>query len=114
MDRVKRLEIGLPVEDEFMAVCSWLGHCSLIHKLDQAVAPSASVNSYQVPDIFAEFQVDGVSIPVLIEVKSKKSNTLSMTPKYRSKLLRYGELMGHPVLVAWKWNNLWIGRAKAF
>lgn len=52
VNRVKRLELGLPVEDEFMAICSWLGQCSLVHKLDQAVAPSASEGCYQVPDFF--------------------------------------------------------------
>ena len=32
--QVKRLDIGLPMEDEFSVVCAWLGGCEIIHKLD--------------------------------------------------------------------------------
>src|SRR5688572_29807427 len=31
-ERVRRLDIGLPVEDEFSVVCAWLGKCQLLHK----------------------------------------------------------------------------------
>jgi len=34
-DKVKRLDQGLPAEDEFTAICSWLGKARLLHKLDQ-------------------------------------------------------------------------------
>ena len=32
---VRRLARGLPAEDELSVILSWLGHCRLIHKLDQ-------------------------------------------------------------------------------
>lgn len=35
-DSVRRLDVGLPVEDEFSVVCAWLGRCQLLHKLDRA------------------------------------------------------------------------------
>lgn len=41
-DKVKRLDQGLPAEDEFTAICSWLGKAHLLHKLDQHQAPSSS------------------------------------------------------------------------
>ena len=66
-DKVKRLDQGLPAEDEFTAICSWLGKARLLHKLDQHQAPSSSRELYQVPDLLAEFEH---SDPVLIEVKS--------------------------------------------
>nr|MBF4317138.1 hypothetical protein [Vibrio anguillarum] len=31
-ERVHRLNIGLPLEDEFSIICGWLGQCSLVHK----------------------------------------------------------------------------------
>ena len=34
-EKIKRLELGLPVEDECILLLSWLGKCKLIHKLDQ-------------------------------------------------------------------------------
>jgi len=106
--RVNRLALGLPAEDEFIAICSWLGQCRLIHKLDQAPSPSSSGRHYQVPDLFAEFIVNGKSVTVLIEVKMKKCNSLSFTPKYRKKLQAYSQLVGHPILIAWKIHGLWI------
>ncbi|WP_322864804.1 hypothetical protein U5922_000560 (plasmid) [Aquicoccus sp. G2-2] len=56
-DRVKRLDLGLPIKDEFIAVCSWLGKTRLIHKLDQHQAPSQSRDEYQVPDLLAQLSL---------------------------------------------------------
>ena len=78
-DKVKRLDQGLPAEDEFTAICSWLGKAHLLHMLDQHQEPSSSRDLYQVPDLLAEFEQSG---PVLIEVKSKTKQTLSFTPRY--------------------------------
>lgn len=39
INRVKRLDLGLPAEDEFIFIISWLGKCSLAHKLDQSQFP---------------------------------------------------------------------------
>eukprot|EP00657_Telonema_sp_P-1_P010305 TRINITY_DN4667_c0_g1_i1.p1 TRINITY_DN4667_c0_g1~~TRINITY_DN4667_c0_g1_i1.p1 ORF type:complete len:108 (+),score=39.45 TRINITY_DN4667_c0_g1_i1:224-547(+) len=49
-NKVRQLDQGLPAEDEFTAICNWLGRARLVHKLDQHQAPVASRNFYQVPD----------------------------------------------------------------
>ena len=46
-NKVKRLDQGLPAEDEFTAICSWLGKARLLHKLDQHQAPVSSRDLYQ-------------------------------------------------------------------
>ncbi len=107
-DRVRRLEIGIPREDEFSVVCSWLGKCDLIHKLDQLQVPLASREEYQVPDLLAVFRIDEKSLPVLIEVKSSKTNTLSLKPGYLNKLNNYSSLLNLPILLAWKFHGIWM------
>lgn len=93
-DKVRQLDRGLPAEDEFMAVCAWLGQTRLIHKLDQHQSPPASRETYQVPDLLADFQSSG---PVLIEVKVKRSQTLSFTPEYLGRLNAYPARCRRPV-----------------
>ena len=101
---VRRLDQGLPGEDEFIAICSWLGKARLIHKLDQHQAPATSRELYQVPDLLAEFADCG---PVLIEVKSKAKRTLSFTPAYLDRLNAYARLLDMPLLIAWKHLGIW-------
>lgn len=103
-DKVRQLDLGLPAEDEFTAVCSWLGKTVLIHKLDQQQAPLKSRDTYQVPDLLAQFDNAG---PLLIEVKVKKGRTLSFKPDYLARLEAYAELVGMPLLIAWKHHGLW-------
>jgi Holliday junction resolvase len=105
--RLTVLNTGLPQEDEFAVVCSWLGRCSLIHKLDQSQAPPASTERFRVPDLLAVFERDGRTFPVLIEVKSSVSRTLSFRPDYHQRLKAYGSTLGLPVLIAWKHHGLW-------
>lgn len=105
--RVNRLHIGLPREDEFAVVCSWLGRCVLVHKLDQTQSPSSSEETYQVPDLFATFTREGRLIPTLIEVKSSTENKLSFKPEYHAQLKAYANLLGLPMLIAWKFHGLW-------
>lgn len=107
-ERVRRLDIGLPVEDEFTVLCSWLGKCDLIHKLDQHQMPRVSGRRYQVPDILAHFSTQKDERPVLIEVKSKTDNTLSFRPDYFEKLNNYANMLGCPLLIAWKFYSIWI------
>jgi len=107
-DKVKRLNIGLPLEDEFSIICGWLGQCNLIHKLDQQQYPISSKDSFQVPDLLGNFNVRGAgNTTVLIEVKSCEKNVLSFRPDYVSKLKAYGELLGLPVLIAWRRYGVW-------
>lgn len=102
--RVRALDRGLPAEDEFSVICSWLGQTRLIHKLDQLQAPAASRGAFQVPDLLAAFHAGG---PVVIEVKVSKQQTLSFKPDYLGKLQAYADLLGHPLLIAWKFHSIW-------
>lgn len=106
--RVSRLDIGLPVEDEFSVVCTWLGKCQLLHKLDQHQVPIVSKQEFQVPDLLAKFSTQSSKSPILIEVKSKKDQVLSFKPEYMKRLQNYADLVGMPLLVAWKFHNLWV------
>ena len=107
-ERVHRLNIGLPLEDEFSIICGWLGQCSLVHKLDQQQYPTTSKDTFQVPDLLANFNVRGAgNTSVLIEVKSCEKNVLSLRPDYVSKLKAYGQLLGLPVLIAWRKVGIW-------
>lgn len=107
-DGVRRLDIGLPVEDEFSVVCAWLGKCQLLHKLDQQQVPVASKQEFQVPDLLAKFSTQTSKSPVLIEVKSKKDKLLSFKPDYLKRLQNYADLVGMPLLVAWKFHSVWM------
>lgn len=106
--RVRRLDIGLPAEDEFSVVCAWLGKCELLHKLDQCQVPVGSKKNFQVPDLLARFSTQASQSPVLIEVKSKNETLLSFKPEYWKGLQNYAELMGMPLLIAWKFYGIWI------
>jgi Holliday junction resolvase len=105
--QLTQLNRGLPREDEFAVVCTWLGRCKLIHKLDQIQAPVASGDTYQVPDLLAIFEHNDRTVPVLIEVKSSESQTLSFRPDYRERLLAYGQALQLPILIAWKHHSVW-------
>ncbi len=107
-EQVRRLDIGLPVEDEFSVICAWLGKCQLLHKLDQHQVPVASKEEFQVPDLLAKFSTQTTKGPVLIEVKSKKDKLLSFKPEYMRRLQNYADLVGMPLLVAWKFHSLWM------
>lgn len=108
-DRVRRLQIGLPAEDEFSVLLTWLGQCRLVHKLDQLQSPSASRTRWCVPDLLAVFDYHDHEIPVLIEVKTSAfdNNLLSWRPAYRDALVRYADMVKLPLLVAWRFGTFW-------
>lgn len=106
-DLGQRLARGLPAEDEFSVLISWLGRCKLVHKLDQLQFPRDSKDSFRVPDLLAVFEHEGNTYPLLIEVKVKKENRLSWKPDYVDGLRRYGNLLDLPVLIAWKYLSFW-------
>ncbi|MBI1209210.1 MAG: restriction endonuclease [Azospirillum sp.] len=106
-DKVRRLDVGLPCEDEFSVVCGWLGKCRLLHKLDQQQIPISSREEFQVPDLLALFSSQSTSAPVLIEVKSKNEQTLSFKPDYHNKLMNYANILNLPLLIAWKCHSIW-------
>lgn len=107
-ERVRRLDIGLPIEDEFSVLCAWLGKCQLLHKLDQHQVPIVSKQNFQVPDLLAKFSTQIANPPVLIEVKSKNDKLLSFKPDYLKRLQNYADLVGMPLLVAWKFHRVWM------
>ena len=107
-ERVKRLDLGLPAEDEFTVLLGWLGKCLLVHKMDEFQSPPESKAQYQVPDLLAVFEHHGNRIVVLIEVKTKNNSALSWRPQYYEALRNYGALLGVPVLVAWKHYSHWV------
>lgn len=104
---VRRIERGLTAEDELAVIFHWLGQCKLVHKLDQFPYPPGVYKRYRVPDLFAVFDVAGASVPVLIEVKTSTDGILRWKPEYLKALQAYADLMGLPLLVAWKYQTLW-------
>lgn len=62
---------------------------------------------WQLPDLLARFSTQTNATPVLIAVKSKQANTLSFQPDHLKRVLSYAELVGMPLLIAWKFHNLW-------
>jgi len=106
--RIERLRRGIPAEDEFSVIAWWLGRCRLVHKLDQFQTPPKSQAFYRIPDLMAVFEYRRREVPVLIEVKSNKSKTLSWKPDYYAALLHYAEVLNLPLLIAWKHNTFWV------
>jgi len=102
--RVRRLNYGLPAEDEFSVICAWLGRTRLLHKLDQHQSPLSSKADFQVPDILLVFEAGG---PFLVEIKVCNDQTLSFKPDYHARLLRYAEMLKLPLLIAWKFHSVW-------
>lgn len=104
---VSRLERGLPAEDEISVIFHWLGRCRLVHKLDQYPYPPNAWQNYRIPDLLAVFDVEGKTVPVLVEVKVSAENVLSWKPDYLAALQHYADLLGLPLLVAWKHRSFW-------
>jgi len=102
----KRILSAIEPEDQFMAIASWSGRCSLIHRLSPEKYPLEADSKYKIPDLFAVFKYKSKDIPVLIEVKSTYTQrlgaieTADFSPSYREKLANYGKLLGLPVLIA--------------
>ncbi len=107
-ERVKRLDVGLPAEDEFIYIISWLNKCSLVHKLDQNQIPPSSQNIYQVPDLFTSFDTLVGSKNVFIEIKTTNDKKIVWSKSYLDKLKNYSLLTNTPLLLAWKYSGLWL------
>ncbi len=111
LSRLEQLQSRLDPENEFAMILSWLGKCRLVHKLGQEQLPLKSPNEYRVPDLLAAFEYEGTIVPVLIEVKTTEPpdpttldiGTLSLNRKY----LPYAELVGLPMLIAWRYRGFW-------
>lgn len=109
--RLRHLRRVLAPELEFSVILSWLGKCSLVHRLHQEQLPLSSTNEYRVPDLFAVFEQPAGPLPVLIEVKTSEPSDQMTTEEGRLELrphyLRYANVMGIPLLVAWRHRQIW-------
>jgi Holliday junction resolvase len=108
-ERVKQLERGLPAEDHFMLLLSWLGKCHLVHRLDQEQFPPQKPPSLRAPDLLAMFHYEGGTLPVLIEVKKTAKMKLKWSESYYNGLIEYAKILNLPLLVAVQWqeDGLW-------
>jgi Holliday junction resolvase len=109
-ERVKQLEMGLPAEDHFMLLLSWLDRCHMVHRLDQLQLPLGEASAaFRVPDLLAVFFHEGGETPVLIEVKKTKKDKLKWSEKYLRALQHYADVLQLPLLVAVQWQDggLW-------
>ena len=104
--RVQSIEYGLSAEIEFAAILSWLGRCSLVHRLDQDYFASHSKEKWCIPDLFAIFEHGGVRAPVLIEVKTRNRERLAFRTSDLESMQRYASALSLPLLVAWKPRRL--------
>ena len=107
--RIRVLQVGLPAEDEFSVILTWLGQCRRVHKLDQLQSPRSSRDHWAVPDLFAVFDYHGHDLPMLIEVKTTpfSNNELSWKPAYRNAIMAYAGMLNVPLLIAWRFGTFW-------
>ena len=104
--RVQLIEYGLSAETEFAAILSWLGRCSLVHRLDQDCYSSKSNSTCCIPDLLAILEHQGVRLPVLIEVKTRKHSCLKIRSSEVASMRRYAASLSLPLLFAWKPRRL--------
>lgn len=106
--KIKNIDLGLSVEDEFQAIITWLGRCKVCHKLENIEFHSRNFMKINIPDLFAVFEFNSIKIVTAIEVKSNSNNKLDWKAQYYDDFLSYQEAIGIPVLVAWKHNDFGI------
>ncbi len=103
-ERIRNIHRGYSAENEFAAIASWLGHCSLLTHPDEVLH---SDGSYGVPDYLVVVNRQDKSLSFLVEVKTKEKDRLVWGEKYHAKMLKFAELLGMPLLVAWRRFGLW-------
>lgn len=102
--KLQQLNRGRPVESEFAALALWSGRCRYIHKLDRDTLPKSC--PYEIPDFLCFLDIDGRTIPVLIEVKASKNKLLKFSRKYYSALTDFAAELRLPMLIAFKFTGL--------
>jgi hypothetical protein len=75
---MRTAQYGLSAEIEFAAILSWLGRCSLVHRLEQECFSSKSDVNWSIPDLFAVIEHGGETMPVFIEVKTSGEEVLKV------------------------------------
>lgn len=101
--KLQQLNRGRPVESEFAALALWSGRCQYIHKLDRDTLPKYC--TYEIPDFLCFLDIDGRTIPVLIEVKASKNEFLKFSKKYYSALRDFADELHLPMLIAFKFTG---------
>lgn len=104
IERIKGIHKGLSAEHEFAAIASWLGSTRLIVSADDVLH---SDGQYRVPDFLVVVQKGDRDVKFLVEVKSDADDKLKWSEKYLSAMKRFADLLGMPLLVAWKWHGMW-------
>jgi Holliday junction resolvase len=107
-ERIKQIDLGFTAEDELQAILVWLGRCSVCHKLENVAFVSKGKAQVGVPDVLAVFDVVNSNFCTVIEIKTSIKSTLHWSAKYVEGFLRYQEITGIPVLIAWKHPQLGI------
>jgi len=102
--RLQGIHNGWNAEHEFGAIASWLGHCKLVTHPDEVYSSNGSL---RVPDFLIVSQVKDREVPFLVEVKTTEDDRLVWSAKYRDSLKKFADMLGMPVLVAWKRYGLW-------
>ena len=99
--KVRQMQLGLPAEDEFTAMCAWSGKCSLIQKIDTETIVASK--DFKLPDILLIIRHSNKEMPILVQVKTTyQKRKLVFTESYFARLNGYAETLGLPILVAWK------------
>ena len=104
VERLKGIHKGLSAEHEFAAIASWLGSTRLIVSSDDVLHTDGR---YRVPDFLVVVQKGDRDVSFLVEVKSDADNKLVWTEKYLAAMKRFADMLGMPLLVAWKWHGMW-------
>jgi len=102
--KLQQLNRGRPVESEFAALALWSGRCRYIHKLDRDTLPEGC--TYEIPDFLCFLDVNGRTIPTLIEVKASKNELLKFGKKYYSALRDFADELRLPMLIAFKFTGV--------
>jgi hypothetical protein len=105
VEALRRIDVGLPAEDEFAATLVWMGRCKFLQQLRQSQSPRSSLKAYRIPDLLAVFDYCGGDLAALIQVKSTYQPHLRWSAAYSERQLRYASLMKLPLLVAWQWRQ---------
>ncbi len=108
LSRIHDVRRGLLPEKEFFSILAWLGNCVVVNRIDQTPMPVEMSDNLRAPDFLAFAKYSNRIIPVLIECKATTDNKIVWSEKYFESLKDFASLLNLPLLLAWKWNDLWI------
>lgn len=94
--------------NEFFGILSWLGKCAAIHRLDQTPLPIENSANLRAPDFLVFANYGGRVVPMLIECKATSDNKVDWSEKYLNSLKDFASILNLPLLLAWKWNDMWL------